>query len=565
MQDINILKTNEANCKDCYKCLRYCPIKAIRVCDGHAQVDKDRCVLDGKCLTICPQKAKSVRNDVEKAKEVIKYGDFIVASIAPSFFAYYDKSSRGKIITALKYLGFDQIEQTSRAAYSVALAHFEHMKNTDMPVIASSCPSIVTLVEKYYPELISNLAPVLSPMCAHYQMLFEQYGKNFKMIFIGPCVAKKEEIEGTNIAACLTFSELDELIKQEELDLDTLPESEFEKEYSGNPSLFPLIGGLIKTAGMDDSNIQSDLISISGIEDARKLFDSIINKSLNIKFIEALACEGGCIMGPAKPDYLNNKSFYELKDNIIQASNENTNSQPYECISIKKISRKYTNKSFKIVEPSEEEIRIVLASIGKFVPEDELNCGACGYNSCRDKAIAVIQGLAEKEMCIPFMKAQAEKLSSVIIEATPNSVVIMDDNLVVIDANPAFLKFFNLNKDDITGYPLSGFMDDAPFKELLAGVNQLIETRVIYNNREVKRIIFSVPDKKLVTGIFVDISDAETHREALLKVKQETLERAQKVINKQMRVAQEIAGLLGETTAETKVLLGQLVKILQQE
>ena len=180
---MDILKTNEANCKDCYKCIRYCPVNAIRVSEGHAQVDPDRCILDGRCYKVCPQHAKTLRNDIEKVKDIIKFNDYTIASIAPSFFAYYPKPVRGKILTAMHYLGFDKLEQTSRAAYTVSMAHLEYFKK-DALVITSSCPSAVFLMEKYYPDLLPHLAPVISPMAAHYKILEKEHHKPFKMVFI---------------------------------------------------------------------------------------------------------------------------------------------------------------------------------------------------------------------------------------------------------------------------------------------------------------------------------------------------------------------------------------------
>ncbi|OGI18605.1 MAG: hypothetical protein A2287_10730 [Candidatus Melainabacteria bacterium RIFOXYA12_FULL_32_12] len=563
---MSILTTNKVNCKDCYKCVRHCPLNAIRVADGHAQVDPDRCILDGNCYKVCPQNAKSIRNDIEIAKNVIKQSNNVIASVAPSFFAYYSESKRGKILTALKYLGFNHIEQTSRAAYTVAKAHFDLYKNTDKAVITSSCPAIVNLVEKYYPELIPNLAPIVSPMVAHYKILEQEHYKDFDMVFIGPCVAKKQEIEGTNIAACITFSELDEWIEQEELDIDNLEPIFFDVFYSRTSSLFPLLGGLIKAAGLDDSNLDNELLSVNGVENVQEVLDALKTNRLKARFIETLACHGGCIMGPARPKSEQETNYYELKTNIISTFSETKKYKlDQDILAEKATARYYTDRSLKIAEPAEEEIRIVLASIGKTRPEDEHNCGACGYDSCKEKAKAVILGMAEKEMCIPFMKSQAEKFSSIVLDATPNGVVVLDNDLNIIEANPAFLRLIELNKVDLIGKHISLFIDEQPFQDVQKNNDEIFESRTIYKDKEIKRIVFYVHDKKLITGIFVDITDIEAHKAALINVRKETLERAQKVINKQMRVAQEIAGLLGETTAETKVLLGQLVKILQQE
>jgi iron only hydrogenase large subunit-like protein len=562
---MDILWTNEANCKDCYKCIRYCPVNAIKVTDGHAQVDPERCILDGQCIKVCPQRAKSIRNDIEKVKEIIRYNNITIASIAPSFLAYYSKPKRGQILTALKFLGFNDLELTSRAAYSVAVAHVEHYKKSDKPVITSSCPSAVNLIEKYYPDLIPCIAPVVSPVVAHHKMLVKESRKPFKMIFIGPCVAKKEEVEDAGIAACLTFEEMEEWIKQEEIDIDSLEETDFENYYADSPSLFPLLGGLLKTAGLSESQLEKEIVSVNGIENIKILLESLQNNNTSAKFIEVLGCEGGCIMGPLKPDTAKDQTYFELKTNLLNTLQEVKDNKAPDLISSRSLEKTFTDKSIKQQFPSEIEIKIILASIGKTKAEHEHNCGACGYNSCREKAIAVFQGMAEKEMCIPYMRSQAERFSAIVLEATPNCVVVVDRNLNVIEANPAFLNMLNISKDEIKGKHISLLTDDTPFKEVLSNEEIVSESKTLIHDKELKRIVFSVPEQKLITGIFVDISDAETHKAALIKVRNETLERAQKVIDKQMRVAQEVAGLLGETTAETKVLLGQLVKILQQE
>lgn len=562
---MDILWTNEANCKDCYKCIRYCPVNAIKVTDGHAQVDPERCILDGKCIKVCPQKAKSTRNDIDKVKDIIKFNNITVASIAPSFLAYYKKPQRGKILTALKFLGFNYLELTSRSAYSVAMAHYEHYKNANKPVITSSCPSTVNLVEKYYPDLVPYLAPVVSPVIAHYKILEKESRKPFKMVFIGPCIAKKEEIDESGVAACLTFEEMEQWIKQEEIDIDSLEETDFENYYADSASLFPILGGLLKTAGMTGSQLEKEVISVSGIENIKTLLDSLRENKICARFIEVLGCEGGCLMGPLKPDSVSDKSYYELRNNLIETLKEAKKEDHVDLISARSLERTYKDKSIKAVQPTEEEIKIILASIGKTKPEHEHNCGACGYNSCREKAIAVLQGMAEREMCIPYMRSQAERFSTIVLEATPNCVVVVDKKLNIIEANPSFMKLVESEKGEIKGMHISTITDDAPFKEVLANDALISESKTLIKNKEMKRIVFSVPEQKLITGIFVDITDAEAHKAALIKVRNETLERAQKVIDKQMRVAQEIAGLLGETTAETKVLLGQLVKILQQE
>lgn len=548
---MNIITTNKVNCKDCYKCVRHCPVNAIQISDGHAQVVASRCILCGTCYKICPQQAKNIRNDVALAENIILNNNNIIASIAPAFFAYYDEKKRDKLITAMYKLGFGRVECTSRGVKSVALEHLKLYENGQKLIISSSCPTIANLIEKYYPDLIQYLAPVKSPVVVHAEMLNKEYPNGVKVIFISPCIAKKEEIQGTNIIANITFRELEDWIEREKIYLDSLPAIKDKKifyTYSRNSSLFPLIGGLVKKAGLPGDAIAKEIISVSGVENTMNLFELIQQGKLTTGFIEVLGCEGGCVSGPARPKCEQEKSYFELKNNLIKCVETAAEEENEEKINLNsdELTKTFKARTFEYIKPTEEQILDILKQTGKTRMEEEHNCGACGYNSCREKAVAVINGMAEAEMCIPYMRSKAERMASTVIRNTPNGIIFLDKDYNVLDVNPAFKRMFGED---------TGVIDkDSPAKSLIT-----------YNDRKYNRLKFSVPDKNLIIAIFVDITDAEAHRHELNKTKKETLDRAQKVINKQMRVAQEIASLLGESTAETKVLLGQLMKTMREE
>ena len=417
---MNILSINEVNCKDCYKCVRYCPVNAIRVKSGHATVDVDRCILCGSCYGICPQNAKVVRNDIDKARENLKNNKIAIASIAPAFFAYYKQPYAGKVLQALRLLGFSNLEQTSRAVKDVSLGHFNIYKPEKNIVISSSCPATTNLIEKYYPDLIKYLAPVLSPAAAHSKIIKkENLGKDCAVVFFSPCIAKKEELEGSDVNVCLTFLEMEEWIKQENIDVESLDPIEFKKYFSQNSSLFPLLGGLIKRVGLTEDSFSKEIFSISGINEIKECLSLIREKEIKTGFIELLSCKGGCVSGPCKPLSHAKKGFMELKINLIENLKELPEKDENDLLSEKELYREYGNKSIKVNVPSEKDIKAILALTGKFNPENEHNCGACGYESCRDKAIAVIYGMAEAEMCIPYMKKQAEKFTSIILKKHP--------------------------------------------------------------------------------------------------------------------------------------------------
>jgi len=563
---MNILSINEVNCKDCYKCVRHCPVNAIRIKNGHASVDVERCILCGSCYGICPQNAKVVRNDIDRAKEAVKNSIISIASIAPSFFAYYKQPLAGKILKALELLGFSKTEQTSRAVKEVSMAHYNIYEYGKNIVISSSCPAAVNLIEKYYPDLIKYLAPVVSPAAAHSKIIKNEYEeKDYAIVFISPCIAKKEELENSEVNACLTFQELEDWIEAEGINLDSLEPLEFEKYFSKNSSLFPLLGGLIKRVGLTEDSASKELFSISGIGEIKECLSLIRNKEIKSGFIEFLSCKGGCVSGPCRPALHAKKSFMELKINLIENLNNLPEKDEKDLLTKSELYRGYENKSIKLSPPSERDIKAILALTGKLKEEDEHNCGACGYESCRDKAIAVIYGMAEAEMCIPYMKRQAEKFTSIILKNTPNGIILLDKNFIILEVNTAFEKIVDKNAEDLINKSISTIMDEKSFKLIDFERETVNKSTITLNNKKINKIVYSIPDKKLIAGIFIDISDIEAQKNALDKTKQETLTRAQAVINKQMMVAQEIAGLLGESTAETKVLLGQLMKTLSED
>jgi iron only hydrogenase large subunit-like protein/large-conductance mechanosensitive channel len=563
---MNILSINEVDCKDCYKCVRHCPVNAIKVYKGHASVEAERCVLCGSCYGICPQNAKVVRNDIEKAKEVLKSGKTVIASIAPSFFAYYKQPKAGKLLAALKELGINELEQTSRTVKDVSMAHIDAYEPGKTLVISSSCPAVVNLIEKYYPELIKYLAPVVSPAAAHSKLLKKEHAdEETAIIFISPCIAKKEELEDSDFNACLTFQELESWIQQENIDINTLVSTDFEKYYSQYSGLFPLLGGLIKRAGLEENSFSKELISISGIEDVKECLSLISKGEIKSGFAEFLSCKGGCVAGPCRPCSHTDKSFIELKMNLLENSKSLYEEEEETLLTKEELYRDYENKSVLQESPSEEKIKAILSLTGKINRENEHNCGACGYSTCREKAIAVIHGMAEAEMCIPYMKEQAEKFISVVIKNTPNGIILLDRDLKIVEVNPAFEKIVDKQAENLINKHISVIMEEEPFSQVNLEEETVIKSTITLNNKKINKIIYSVPDKKLIAAIFVDISDFEAQKNALNKTKQETFTRAQAVIDKQMRVAQEIAGLLGESTAETKVLLGQLMKTLSEE
>ncbi len=563
---MGIIEIIKSNCKDCYKCIKHCPVNAISYSDNRVCIDFDKCILDGTCVNVCPQKAKKVKTSLPELKEALKNGEKVIASIAPSFYAYYDFDKTGCILSFLKSQGIFRVEQTSQFAKINAIKHYEYMKITKLPVISTACPVIVKLIENFYPDLINLLAPVDSPMVLHAKEIKENYPDS-KVVFIGPCLAKKNEAEENGIEYALSFNELEEWMNDENFSFDKVTPEFFNDDYIYETSTYPLEGSLLTLCGADKELSKDEMISLSGLEEIMEFLKYLRGKSnVQYKMIEMLACKNGCINGPLKPSSYCDANYFEIEEKFNKEINM-FEKKDQKILNINKypLNRRFANHYEEEIVPTEEQIRATLRSMEKYTKEDEINCGACGYKSCRDKAIAVIQGKAEKEMCIPYMKNRAEKFSRILLESNPNGVIILDDNLKITGVNDALLEMADKKADELINQNISVLFDDLePFQNVLKNKKHVYEAIRAFNNKKVKKIIFSIKDLGITIVFLVDITEADVHKQALEKVKMETLEKAQAVLDKQMKVTHDVAVLLGESTAETEMLLGKLINLIKQ-
>lgn len=569
MQPSWVISTNLARCRDCYRCVRACPVKAVRVKEGQAEVVPEQCIACGNCVWVCPQKAKLVRDDRPEVKEVLLAGRTVVASVAPSFPAYFNLASFVQMEKSLQALGFRGAEETAFGAQMVGVAHKDFVEQNPgkWPVITSSCPAIVNYIEKYFPDLIPHLAPIVSPMIAHGRWLRNRYGPEAYMVFIGPCIAKKDEMKDSPVSqvinAVLTFAELREWLEERQVQFPLLEEAEYESDRSSTARLFPIEGGLVGTASMDTDRLASQIITATGIEACQDVLRSIQKCQLKARLVELMACEGGCINGPVMRGQ---ESAFLSRQKVIEYSLRNQPKILPDPEDWPDLKRGYRDESVPVPEYTEEQIRNVLELVEKYTPQDELNCSACGYPTCRDKAIATLRGMAEATMCIPYMRRRAESIRQVVMDVTPDAILIVDKDLNLQDLSPSAEKMFRCHLPSMIGQPLKQVVPETEGFVQVRDTGKSIVSQAIHlrDDLVVEETIVPVKDQRLLVGILRDVTERERAHQELERIRNETLNRTQEVIKNQMRVAQEIAQLLGESTAETKMMVSRLAKLLKE-
>ncbi len=564
-----IVFTLTARCRDCYRCLRSCPVKAIRMEKGQAYVDGKRCIACGTCIKECPQQAKTFRYDIDVAQRLIEGGDFVAASIAPSFAAVFSGWQRTRLPSALRALGFRFVGQTSHGAYQIS-AHARRLarEGDKSALIGTACPALVSYIEKYHRDLTGNLLPLVSPMAAHARLLKERLGKEAKVVFIGPCVAKKSELfrpEVKGVVDCvLTFRELMTWLAQKSIDLSTCEESNFDERPVPSAQLYPLPGGMIKTAGLEDDGLNMKLLKVDGIANVRELLNDVPNDSA-YTLIEPLFCSQGCINGPGIET---EKNLFERRKEIIEYDREIDcpEAVPDAVAEGDPFKAAFQSEASPAPAVSEEQIQQVFERTGKSDPQQQLNCGACGYDSCREKAIAVVLGMAEPEMCIPYMRRLAERRTDQIVTTTPNGVLMLDEELNILSINPAFKKFF-LCTDAVLGRHVSYLMDPAPFEKLVSGVVDSLDITVTHRhyNLHCRELFYILKEERQIVGIFMNITSQQEHEEKLNEIRSQTIEQANELLEHQIKMAENIAQFIGESTAKGEELVRKLLALSERD
>ncbi len=564
------IKVRKANCKNCYKCLKNCIVKSIKYENEKVEILEDQCILCGVCITTCPQRAKKIDNDLTEIKAYVENPDITtVVSLDPSFVAAFGENAE-YMVWALKELGFDYVQESAIGAKYVTKEYLRLIKEGKMDnIIATACPSVNLYIEKYYPQLVKNLAPVMSPPLVHGKLIKQEMGEDVKVIHITPCLSRIKEVrESQWVDGIVSFEQLTQWLMDKAVTPNEGECIPFDKE-SGYSRIYPIVDGITYDLqhqyglhGITEKIGDYDLVAASGLNNITHIFDEMSDGNVRHAFVEALSCYGGCIHGPfmAKGSATGYRARIDVKNYADAANTVPLND-------IDTLKAEYTPDPVIQDMPTEEEIRAILSQIGKHSKAQELNCGSCGYSTCREKAIAVYQKKAELYICMPYMTDINQAMSNVTLSLTPNYIIAVDADMHIKEFNVAAQRLFNITRNAALNQRLSNFIDTADFEQVIANKSSIYDKIVRYEDLGIateQTIVYS-SERNMAIAIIKDVTEEEREKEALYNRKLESVEMAKNVIDKQMVVAQQIAILLGETTAETKVTLNKLKNLIDTE
>ncbi|HUB29240.1 MAG TPA: [Fe-Fe] hydrogenase large subunit C-terminal domain-containing protein [Terracidiphilus sp.] len=558
MTMLHAIYTERRECQDCHKCIRECPVKAIRVQDGYARVVPEMCVLCGNCIVACPNNAKQVRNDLPRVKEFLASGRKVIASVAPSFVAQFPGLRAGQLIHGLKKLGFLAVSETALGAQLVSESVQRLMVAEPGRVwVSSACPVVVDFISKYHPESQSNVSPLLSPLLTHCKLLRAHYGNEIAVVFIGPCIAKKKEAEKHPelLDVVLTFEDLENWLEEESIELPLLLESEedrFALEDAHEGALYPIEGGMMAGITRGGEVRASQVMSFSGMANVEQALKGIgeWRPEHNI-FLELTACAGSCVNGPKAA---RNRSIARRRFEVLEYAKP-ADSAPRAG----SVARTDSYAAFPVLRSEHSELQVAeaLRSVGKYSAEDELNCGGCGYESCRDFAHALIAHNAERMMCATYTRKLAQKKANALLKKMPSAVVIVDEELKIIECNRNFLRLFSEDVEvekELEGAALDAVIPfSSLFQRVLESGEDIVSHDIRYQRSILNTSIFSIEPHLVLCGIFQDITEPVFQKEQII-------ERARDVIQKNLKTVQQIAYLLGENAADSEIILNSIVR-----
>ena len=577
MNKSSAIYTEKNNCQDCYKCVKTCPVKAIKLEDNSASVISELCIYCGKCTQVCPVNAKKIRDDIPKVVQALQ-NEKIIVSLAPSYLSEYNNENINKIIAAYKEAGFYGVSETALGAEKVALDTKIWLEKQENGVYLSSCcPSAILLIKKYYPQYSSAIAPVYSPMVAHAKFLKEMY-PGFKVLFVGPCIAKKEEVDQFPdlIDYVLTFKDINTLFQS----MGILPEfmnpkeeDEFIPIKANKGNLYPIDGGMLTcmidsiTSDVDRINHNSTkkvpirYMTFSGVQNLMDIFDDFESIDPTCKtFIEIMTCDGGCIKGPGST---NSRSSASKRLDVLEKVKVNERDKEIEDI-LKSIDISTSYDFIPKVEKEEyslQQIYEALSWVNKKSEADELNCSGCGYDNCREFAKALLSGKAEADMCVSYMRRMAQDKTNILLKKMPSGIVIVNDKMKVVDANQNFAELLGDEVKQI--YETNPGLRNADFTKLVSFHKlfaQVLQTGVDLVDQDIRDgesyynvSILSIQNHTLVCGLIQNLHSPQVREDLVLN-------RTKEVIMENMKVVQQIAFLLGENASFTESMLNSILE-----
>ena len=558
------------NCKNCNKCVRECPVKAIRFINNKAEIDEDKCIACGRCFTSCPKHARNVENDVQRVEDAIKEGKRVVACIDSAYLGAFEEPA--KFVAALKELGFSSVQEAAAGAEKITRAYLNYVSKhagKQKYFITSSCPSIYLYVEKYHPKLIEYLIPVDTPMLAIAKAVKKE-DPDAVIAYVGQCLSKKyETLPQENSALVnyhITFVEIMRMLAKRGICLNSLEGRCPDRAARVSGVSYSISGDMWKVIRDLAKEHNYDSMRVSGIEKVNALFSSMETGTLGNCYVGISACMESCINGPFMPKCAPDLFCRRQKIRAFAQKGWSDSGKEVNWDEID-VSRKFFERNPNRKFATEEEIEEILHKMGKKTKADEFDCGACGYGSCREKAQAVFEGMADIEMCWPRLREMAKRKGDTIFENSRNSIIMLDKNLKILQINPVAEKTFNRYSIDVQGKDVSFLnIDTDDFKYAMEHKTDILNKKMVleeYGIVVMCNTIYIEGDELFVS--LQNVTKEEKRKEELAKLKKNSADIAQNVIEKQMRVAQEIASLLGETTAETKVALNKLKDVVMKE
>ncbi len=552
--------TIDNSCHDCYKCIRYCPCRAIRIDNGRASVIAELCVACGMCVKVCPAKAKKVRPDLPRAQYLLASKKRVYASLAPSYVSYFKQYAPGAVIAAIKKLGFAGVSETALGAQAVSVETHKYLENAPPGIyFSSACPAVVDYMRKYTPQCVPQIVPMLSPLLTHAKLLRQEWGDDIGIVFFGPCSAKKNEADRHSdiLDLALTFKGLENFWESENIKPDAIPESEYAEmvpRAAEEGKIYAVEGGMNDTIRSESSSVR--FFSVSGLRNLERLLKDVPDPSEvgNCKiFVETLACYGGCVNGPIMPPE-NGGTLASMVQIAKESGGGNSLLRQFDM----PLDMLIEASPCEVVVYTEEEIKIALATINKFLPADELNCGSCGYFSCREFAKALLANKAENSMCVSHLRQLAQRKNNALVKYIPAGVVLVDRHLRVVECNRRFAEL--CDEDTLLVFDSNGLVG-ADIKKIveyhgllasvLDGGGEIQRPHLVCDGKILNVSVFTVSPNLIVGAIIQNVTNIEMHREQVSS-------KARAVIQKNIATCQRIARSLGEHMAETEILLREV-------